>query len=238
MDCLEVAGRIQTDYPDARILVMLRNPFDRAFSHLLHDAQNVYGAISDLNAAQIQALAEADDKYIRRSCYAACLKPFFDCFPREQIGIFFYDSVRSQPDRLVADVYQFVGVDAQFVPEGLTRRINKTQDYRSMTAYRLLRGASVLAKSFPPTRAMMEWLFRSTSLRERTLDLLMVDGGRPELQARDVLTAQQLQRISDDYSRLVHELKVCVPDSWPAVDSDNSTQQSQISQPTLHCSAA
>ncbi|MCA9049664.1 MAG: sulfotransferase [Planctomycetaceae bacterium] len=212
MDCPFTAERIAATYPDVPLLVLLRHPLDRALSHLMHDAQNAYGGVANVTTAQLLRLAERDNKYSRRSCYAASLQPFFERFPRKQIGIFFFDDVKSDPETLLRRLYTFVGADTDFVPEAVDERINRTKDYRSVSIHRVLRGMSMTANSFPPSRAVMEWLYRNTQLRERTLDLLMVDGGRPDLTPEEVLPSEQLNAIREDLEKL--STRIEVPAAW------------------------
>lgn len=214
MDHEEAAARIAEVNPYIRLIVMLRNPFDRAMSHLMHDGQNEYGGIADLTAEQLQRLVVRDEKYVRRSRYAESLTPFFDHFDRKQIGIYFYDDVQDRPLELIQQVYKFVGVDESFVPDGLTKRLNKSQNYRSVTLHRLASRVSQTAQSFPVTRDIMEWVYRNTTLRERTIEMLMVDSGRPALSAADVLSEHQIEVISGDLDRLQRDLSVTVPQDW------------------------
>jgi hypothetical protein len=214
MDHAETAERIARVYPDIRLLVILRNPFDRAMSHLMHDAQNEYGGIADLTAEQLQQLVVRDEKYVRRSSYASSLDRYFDHFDRDQIGVYFYDDVKERPRQLIQEIYKFLGVDASFVPDDLATPLNKSQDYRSVTLHRIASRVSQTAKAFPVTRDLIEWIYRNTTLRERTIDLLMVDSGRPELRAADVLSGEQIAAIASDLERLPDLLNVSIPTTW------------------------
>lgn len=214
MDDKHAADRILSCFPDVRLLVMLRNPFDRALSHLMHDAQNFYGGVADLQPSHFQTLAAKDDKYVRRSCYAKGLHRFLEVFPREQFGIFFYDDVRERPLELMRQVFAFLQVNPAWVPDELETAVNKSQEYRSVALYRVASGISQAAQAFPVTRGVMEWIHRNTRLRERAFDLLMRDGGRPELTAADVLSADQLQRIASDLQLLQTQWNINIPQGW------------------------
>ncbi|MEZ6125910.1 MAG: sulfotransferase [Planctomycetaceae bacterium] len=216
MDDDRVADRIADLFPNVKLLVMLRDPFDRAFSHLLHAAQNEYGGIADLTADQLRRLAALSDDYVRRSCYALGLSRFFELFPRERIGIFFHDDVQACPQDLICRIYEFLGVDSGFLPDGLETPLNKSQNYRSETLHRVASTMCETARSFPVTRHLLEWIYRRTTLRERAIEMLMVDSGRPLLTAEDVLSEDQLSRISDDLRCLQHDLRIEVPASWTA----------------------
>ena len=220
MDHPGTAGRIAELDPHIRLLVMLRDPLDRALSHLMHDAQNEYGGIADLTAEQLRRLAVHDEKYVRRSCYAVSLDRFLQQFSRDQIGIFFYDDVQNRPRELIQQIYGFLGVDTAFVPADLETPLNKSQNYRSVTLHRIASRVSQTAKAFPVSRGVLEWIYRNTTLRERTIDLLMVDSGRPALKAADVLSDRQMQTIARDMERLPGELLIPVPETWFAADCE------------------
>lgn len=214
MDDEHAADRMLSCFPSVRLLVMLRNPFDRALSHLMHDAQNCYGGVADLQPVHFQTLATKDDKYVRRSCYANGLQNFLQAFPRDQLGIFFYDDVRERPQELMRRVFRFLQVDPTCVPDELETAVNKSQDYRSVALYRVVSRISQTAQAFPVTRDVMEWIHRNTRLRERAFDLLMRDSGRPEVTAADVLSEDQLHRIADDLHLLQTQWNICAPHSW------------------------
>jgi len=214
MDDERAADRMLNCYPNVRLLVMLRNPFDRTVSHLMHDAQNCYGGVADLQPSHFQTLLAKDDKYIRRSCYAKALSRFLEVFPREQFGVFFYDDVRERPLDLMRQVFKFLQVDPSCVPEELETAVNKSQEYRSVALYRVASRISQTAQTFPVTRGVMEWIHRNTRLRERAFDLLMRDGGRPELTAADVLSADQLHCIAEDLQLLQTQSNIHVPEGW------------------------
>lgn len=200
MDDARVAGRIRKTYPDAKLLVMLRNPFDRAISHLFHDASVIYGKVAELTPEDLRTLAQKDDKYVRRSNYAAALKPFFDVFPREQIGVYFFDDVKLDGLSLAQRLYDFVGVDSDFVPEQFNEKVNDSQDLRPFAG--AVMTASRIAKAFPPTRLAMNWIYRRTTLREKVIRWVMVDKGRPKIEFGDVFSGDDMVRLTDDLNQL------------------------------------
>lgn len=222
MDDDRVAGRIRDTYPHAKILVMLRNPFDRAMSHLFHDASVRYGTVAELTPDHMKSLVEKDDKYIRRSQYHAALTPFFETFPTEQIGVFFFDDVKADGLNLAQKIYALAGVDANFVPEQFNRKVNESQDLRPMAG--LVMKASKLARSFPPTRFCMEWVYRRTRIREKVIQLLMVDKGRPEITFDQVFSAATAANLQDDLTRLDELLPDGVPAKWKNSLAQNELQ--------------
>ena len=216
MDDSRMAGRIRDTYPDARILVMLRNPFDRAMSHLFHDASVLYGKVAELTKADLQALAFKDQKYVRRSCYAAALAPFIEAFPKEQIGIFLFEDVATDGLNLAQRLYNFVGVDAGFVPEEYDQKVNESQDLRSVGLAKVMMLASRMARMFPPTRLTMNWVYRRTQLRESVIRWLLVDKGRPKIDFSEVFSHDATSQLNSDLQALREHLPGIAPTSWLA----------------------
>lgn len=217
MDDARVAERLHNAWPDVRVLVMLRNPFDRAISHLFHDASVIYGKVASLEADDLKRLVAKDDKYIRRSRYAAALKPYFDRFAAEQIGVFFFDEMKRDSDLTVRRLYDFAGVETSFRPEQSDRKVNDSQDMRSAALMRLLKRTSQFSKRFAPTRAVLDWVCRKTQIRERVIRMVMVDKGRPEIGFHDVFDDAATNLIQEDLRELSDLLPVALPNSWNTV---------------------
>ncbi|MEQ9411236.1 MAG: sulfotransferase [Fuerstiella sp.] len=214
MDDHRVAGRIRETFPEARLLVMLRNPFDRAISHLFHDASVIHGTVAELTAADLQKLAGRDDKYLRRSCYASSLRPFFDLFPPEQIGVFYFDQVSLDGLSLARRLYEFVSVDSDFVPAQFNEKVNESRDLRSVGLARAMISASRAARSFPPTRVALNWIYRRTQLRESVIRWLLVDKGRPGITFDQVFTEEATVRLQQDLRELEQLIPDVLPTSW------------------------
>lgn len=231
MDNPKVAGRIAEQCPNVRLLIMLRNPFERAMSHLCHDAHRLLGGVSHATPYNLQKLARGDDKYLRRSLYGRSLQPFFDHFPVEQLGVFYFDSLRHDSAQLKNDLYEFVRVDTDFVPLFLHERVNESTDWFSPKLARWAMGTSRTAKSFPPTRVLMEWLCRHTQLRERTIQILSVKRGRPQIDFCDVFTSAERDVVLQDLEHLRTLIPVGLPNSWSVPTPKNRQSFSPSVQP-------
>lgn len=216
MDDHRVAGRVAELYPDTRILVLLRNPFDRAMSHLFHDASVIYGKVARLTVEDLQRLVRKDPKYLRRSQYAAALKPFLDVFPAEQVGVFFFDDVTDNGLRTAQRLYEFAGVSADFVPPQFDQKVNDSQDLRSVSLAKIIMSTSRAAKTFPPTRGAMNWIYRRTQMREKVIRMLMVDRGRPTITFDEVFSNDDARLLASDVLALQEALPGGLPSAWLA----------------------
>ena len=137
----KTAARIRSFNPDARIIALLRQPVDRAYS-----AFNFYHArdlepLSDFEAAlsvernRIDNNEFPDIRHRSNGYYFANLKPYFDAFPREQIRVFLFEDWNQEPRAVLREIFRFLGVDERFTVE--VGRENVTRRYRSKVLRRV-----------------------------------------------------------------------------------------------------
>lgn len=103
--------RIQATIPEARLIVSLREPAQRAFSiyhmNLRTEGQNEsLGFLPALKADPILQRAYYDD-----------LKAYLDRFDRRQMKIILFEDLAGDPLATVQSLYRFLGVDPGFVPD-------------------------------------------------------------------------------------------------------------------------
>ena len=115
--------------PDAKLVVVLRDPVDRAWSHYRHNRKwhredsDLAGALraedelwaaadADLAAGLSPAptVAMLDKSYVRRSRYADQLARYTAAFPRHQLLVLSFDDVTSRPHETMARVFAFLGL--------------------------------------------------------------------------------------------------------------------------------
>lgn len=214
MDDNLTPGRIAKDFPDTKILVILRNPYERAKSHLFFDAHFSLSGISEVNVLTASKMAKENDSYIRRSLYCKALKPYFKFFDRTRICILFYDDLKSDPALFISELYSFLGVDASYSPKLLTEVINQTRDYRFFSLFRALRSVSRFAKSMPLTKEIFEWVNRKTTLRKNILDFLQVQMNEALPGFNELFSENDREVIANDISELESLLKIEVPAIW------------------------
>jgi hypothetical protein len=101
-------ARLRKAAPDARVLVILRDPIARLTSNFRHNIYR-YGALHP------RFLIEA----IERGRYATQLRRVLEHFPRQQLLVLQMEACMKDPEPELARTYRFVGLDPEFVPEGL-----------------------------------------------------------------------------------------------------------------------
>lgn len=121
-------ARIVQDLPEARFLVLLRNPVDRAISHYFHALRLGYETlpIEEAFAAEDQRISEQADciagsslekrsnlsafSYRHRGLYAEQLEKWFKDVPRERFFIETSDRFFAYPNEVLEDALQFLGL--------------------------------------------------------------------------------------------------------------------------------
>jgi len=129
LDSPKAPERIKHYIPDSKIIAILRNPVDRAYASFLHLWRDGHETVKDFS----QALKLEDERikenwgllwqYKTRQFTYEKLKRYFDLFDREQIKVYIYEDWRGDNHFVLKDIFQFLGVDEDFIPD-LSKRLN------------------------------------------------------------------------------------------------------------------
>lgn len=116
------AERIHHHIPDVKLIVILRHPADRAYSHYMMLRRDGFEHLSFPAALAAEDQRVADGwghrwHYRRRGFYAAQLQPYFDLFKREQLKIYLHEDLTSDTLVVLQDIFRFLDVDDAFVPD-------------------------------------------------------------------------------------------------------------------------
>lgn len=146
--------------PKARLICILRNPVDRAYSaymyylSLTRESVLTFERAWDLEAERIAANYHHIWHYRRMGLYSEQVGPFLQAFGSEQLKILLYEDFRRDPLSVIRDCCEFIGVnpdhDYQHQPETLVSGRPKN---------RLLQ--SVLGRPSPLKQAVRNLLPRS-----------------------------------------------------------------------------
>ena len=119
------AAEIRSAVPHARIVMILRDPVDRAYSQYLMDVR--IGYVRRPFVEELEAdLAQPDKSwggegrgYVERGLYHDHVRRYLDTFPRDQVAIYLFEDMRQDLVGLLGQLYGFLGVDSDFVPADL-----------------------------------------------------------------------------------------------------------------------
>ncbi len=133
--CRAAPRRMMAYNPDLRVIVLLRDPVERAYSHWHMEKHRgmeelSFGAAIRAEPARLRLEPEHPVySYMDRGFYARQLLNLWEHVPREQTLIVRSEMLRTAPEETVGTVCRFLGV-APFSPEGIIRQPMFAQQYR------------------------------------------------------------------------------------------------------------
>jgi len=123
----EAAGRIRRYAPDMKLIAILRDPVERAYSNYGQMVRNGRERITDFALALEEEEARIRDNwwpefhYVQVGLYTSQLRRYFELFERDQIKVYLYEDLSSDPSGVLRDIFRFLVVDDAFVPEATVR---------------------------------------------------------------------------------------------------------------------
>lgn len=131
-------SRIADTLPQVRLVVSLRNPVDRAWSHYhllrarARDTRTFAEAVEDETAALGTDDAASRVIYLVHSLYDAHLERALRLFDRDQIHVTVFERMASDPRAAYRSLCRFLGVDDTFEPPNLGVPVNAFVQFRSL----------------------------------------------------------------------------------------------------------
>lgn len=108
------SNNIKVSIPNVKLIVFLRHPAERAFSHFLHNIR-----IGQERNLQFKEALEEDAKqhyteYIGQGMYYLLLKRYYEKFSPEQIYVCLFEDLVANPAKTVGDIYRFLDVNENY----------------------------------------------------------------------------------------------------------------------------
>jgi hypothetical protein len=148
-----VPERIFNHNPELKLIVCLRSPYERIVSH--------YHSAKDYHKSEPRPLSQAiheEPEYIEASLYFKNISRFLPYFSLDRFFFMDMDLVKSNPQKLLSDLYRFLGVDDQFTPPGMTGKSNPARTTRSVRFRKWSGGVhrKLVAMGFSPFIQMLK----------------------------------------------------------------------------------
>ncbi|MDO8426875.1 MAG: sulfotransferase [Deltaproteobacteria bacterium] len=125
------ASSIKKAFPDSRIIIILRNPADMAFSYwkymliignesksfeeAINKKEREYRKTEDFKRKCVNWWASYI--YLERAMYSEQVKRFFDIFGSDRVRVCIFEDFIKRPEEYYTDIFHFIGVDENFVPK-------------------------------------------------------------------------------------------------------------------------
>ncbi|NNM16846.1 MAG: sulfotransferase, partial [Bacteroidia bacterium] len=112
----EAAENIASDIPDTKIIVVLRNPVERAYSNFLHCIKRGVEPMRDFN--QYVDTNEEEKRistnkglvlyYLEKGFYSKHLSEYYNRFPKSNIKVILYEDLKLIPEDALKEIYDFL----------------------------------------------------------------------------------------------------------------------------------
>ena len=118
------AHNIRRAVPHARIVMILRNPVERAISQYYMECRigtacEPFGSLLHQDLAAPRKLWGNSRLYVELGRYVEQVARYLDQFPREQVKIIVYDDLRADFHGVITDILTFLGVDPALQPPAI-----------------------------------------------------------------------------------------------------------------------
>lgn len=149
------AERIHHYIPDVKLIAILRDPIERAYSNFLHHIRDDLETTPDfLEAISLEEKRISDNwwwgfHYCQSGFYYQQLRRYFDRFDPSQIQIYLYEDLSKNRLTVLKDLFQFLGVDPEFAPD-MSIRQNVTGVPKSRGLHEFLSQPHPLKSFFKP----------------------------------------------------------------------------------------
>lgn len=178
--CPSSAKAIYQQNPKAKIIAVLRNPVERAFSQYLMNIKEGKTTESDFITEIKADLAlnrrgwGVSHQYHELGHYASQLRPYFETFPNEQIKVLFFDDFKKDSTQFLKDLFNFLGV--QQIPIDTSVKLNQAGKPRLGKLNFLLTQTGIISflKSIFPR-----------NIRQQLAKLVYTKKGLPKLQTEE-----------------------------------------------------
>ena len=154
-----VPMRIKQHAPGVKLVAILRDPVERAYSHyrmqVLRGTERAPFEEAVAALLEPEALARSrrfpteETSYVSTGEYGRILAPYFELFGPGQMLVCFSRDLEREPERVVRGVWAFLGVDQEFVPDNLGQRYRVGGERKRAGWLELDRLQSLLAGTGP-----------------------------------------------------------------------------------------
>lgn len=178
--------------PNAKVIITLRNPADRAFSNYLqhvmlgHEHESFETALA-LEQERADAGWRWAYQYRQESLYAHKVKHYFDVFGRDNVSVHLFEDLRANPVAELSAICRLLDVNANYYETYNFIKKNQSGLPRSKVVHNFLRQDNIVkraTKPFMPSR-IRKSIHKFLSARNYAFDdkPVMLEDTRSELRA-------------------------------------------------------
>lgn len=150
----ETAKRIQQEIPEAKIIMVLRNPVDRAFSaymHLVRDEREDLSFEESLEKEEARKVMDFEPMWLYRDLglYYAQVKRYLDIFGASRVKVIVFEEFVTRPQAAMQEVFRFLGVDSEFLVD-TSIKLNESGKVKSRWLYNFISKPNMVKEVIKP----------------------------------------------------------------------------------------
>ncbi len=137
--------QLQELYPDIKLIVALRNPVSRSVSSFFHQ----HSFDREVMKSDIDSILKEKYKDSEGLMYSKALKKWLEIFPREKFFVVVLEELSQNPTVGIQELYSFLGVDSNFIPQAVTTKTNAAHTYYFPRIQKVLKNTHSTIKKHP-----------------------------------------------------------------------------------------
>ncbi len=178
--------RIYDFDPNVKLLLVLRNPVDRAISAYRYAKKmNIENldfktALEKESERLTGSLSEKSElTYVSHSKYGEQLEYLLKKFRKDQLCVVFYEDVKDNPQKVVTSIFSFLEVDTNYIPDfsvlnktgkikfnSLQKIVYSQNKYKKLLVQKIIDPVLPLSKRIKIKNAFKEWNTKNASDKE------------------------------------------------------------------------
>ncbi|MDD4950730.1 sulfotransferase [Sulfuricurvum sp.] len=186
--------KIKDILPDVKIIMLLREPVERGYSHYLMDYRLGLVSLSYdeiVNKSTHHKHAHLYyQQYVELGLYYEQVKRYLDLFGSEQVKIYFQEDLRQDTEKIILDLYDFLEIDRSIMPN-IEREHNAFSMPKSNFVHRLYSSYFI--------RTIFSFIF-SDGIKEKIKNTFFETKKKPKLD--ETLKQQLLEIYRPDIQKL------------------------------------
>lgn len=148
------AERIQQEIPDVKIIMILRNPVDRAFSaymHLIRDEREDLSFEQSLEKELVRKNSDFEPMWLYRDLgrYYLQVKRYLEVFGSSQVKVIIFEDFVKRPQAVMKEVFAFLGVDSDFLVD-TSLKLNESGKVKSRWLYNFISKPNLVKEVIKP----------------------------------------------------------------------------------------
>jgi tetratricopeptide (TPR) repeat protein len=158
--------------PDAKIVLILRNPIERAYSHYTMALK--YGMEQEEPMQAFKREAEfnpahwgQDECYLELGQYAKQLERWLECFPLDQLHIIWYDDFTADPQKAMNALMKYLDLPTFVLQQSDQLNVGVVPKYATLNKWAMQTLGS-LREKLP--KSLVHWLKKKTQVAAPELD--------------------------------------------------------------------